>query len=78
MRYNVKMNYKTCFYLKKKRKNLNYDIKINDKYYKKTLKHKKSIENLKNVIKFKTFLRDKKIRLKSSSITKFALILNLI
>ena len=38
MRYSVKINYKICFYLKKNRKNLKYDVKINNKYYKKTLK----------------------------------------
>ena len=78
MRYNVKMGYKTCFCPKKERENLKYDIKINNKYHKETLRHKEYVEDLENVIKFRTFFWDKGIRLKSSSVAKLALILNLI
>ena len=55
------MNYKICFCFKKKRENLKYNIKINDKYYEKILRYKKYVEDLKNIIKFRTFFRNKRI-----------------
>ena len=37
MRYIIKIDYRIYRYFKKKRENLNYDIRIDNKYYKEIL-----------------------------------------
>lgn len=49
MRHIVKMNYRICHYFKKERENLDYDIKINNRYYKEILQQKQ------HAVKLNTF-----------------------
>ena len=77
-RHNANINCRTCLYSKNKRVNLNYNIIENERYHWKTIQQRQYASILSTDKKRKIFMRNTKIKIEHSIMTRVISVLNLI